>query len=120
MSSCLDCSIGSGICNFEAACSGFRYFFKNYNTFYGNVMMFKFSFVVCLFCYAASNILCNLVFMVVNVTLLCGWIWCNIGYGCLFSDIFKMLLVCSFQIARTSSILFYLLSQFILQTSATC
>jgi len=28
MLSCLDCSIGSGICSTEAACSGFRYFVK--------------------------------------------------------------------------------------------
>jgi hypothetical protein len=59
-----------------------------------------------------------LVFMVVYLTPFCGWMWCNIG--CLFSYIFQMLLVCSFQIARTSSILFYLLSRFILHTAATC
>jgi hypothetical protein len=32
-SCCLDCLIGLGICSIEAACSGFRYFVKNCNTY---------------------------------------------------------------------------------------
>jgi len=76
MLSCLDCSTSSGICSIEATCSSFRYFFKNYNILYSNVMMFKFSFVM-IFCFAMQPV----TFCAVWYSWLCMWPLCLAGFG---------------------------------------